>query len=106
MEIEAETAGKGLIDAIGSDQWGLAVGFGIMLSVWFLRFVWTKLKKKDIPSPALPYIAVVIGALTATGMALIDNPASWFMAICSGIGAGLMGSGTWGLFGFVRKKQD
>ncbi len=89
-----------LVEAAQGSQWALAIGCVLCLIVWILRsFVW-----KQVSPKALPYIAVIIGAIGCAGFALIDNPAGWLNAIILGVNGGLSAAGTWGLLGVVRKK--
>jgi len=98
--IDPNAAASGMVEAITSGQWGLVLGFGIMLAVWGIRIFWKKLPKK-----LLPYIAVGIGGLIAFAAAMVADDSDWLGAVLAGIQAGLAAAGTWGLFGVVRKKK-
>lgn len=98
--VDPNVATSGFVEAISSHQWGLVIGFGLMLIVWGLRLAWPKLNSKY-----LPWIAVAIGGLGATGTALAAEPQNWISALLAGVSAGLSAAGTWGLLGAVRKKK-
>lgn len=100
VAIDPTQAASGLMDAISSKQWGLVIGFGIMVLVWIVRtFVLPKLNTKW-----LPWIATVVGGALAFATAMVADPAAWLPAVLSGIQAGLAAAGTWGLLAVVRKK--
>lgn len=90
---EPGPAATGLVAAIGSGQWGLAIGFGIMLIVWGLRVF----AMPNVNTKALPWIATFIGALGAFSVAMVADPSHWIQALLSGVTAGLAAAGTWGL---------
>lgn len=100
VEVDPSAAASGLVDAISSNQWGLVVGFAIMLLVWLVRIIWSKL-----PTKYLPWFAVLIGGLSAFGAALVVDSKNWIGAILAGTQAGLAAAGTWGLLGVLRKKE-
>lgn len=92
-EIDPNTAGAGLIEALGQSQWTLVAGFSIMIAVWILRiFVFPNLGKA-----AIPWVAVIIATLGTFAVTLVENPANWFQAITAGILAGVAAAGTWNL---------
>jgi hypothetical protein len=91
--IDPTVMGNKLVDAISGKEWGLALGAGLMLLIWFLRlFVLKALNTK-----VLPWISVCLGAIGAFAAAMIVAPAGWLGAIMAGIQAGLAAAGTWGL---------
>lgn len=90
---EPGAAVTGLVAAIGSGQWGLVIGFGIMLIVWGLRVF----AMPNVNTKVLPWIATFIGALGAFSVAMVADPTHWIQALLSGVTAGLAAAGTWGL---------
>jgi len=101
-DIDPSAAATGLIDAIGGAQWGLVIGFGIMLIVWVLRvFV-----LKSLNTKYLPWVATIMGGAGAFAAAMVLDPSAWLKAIMAGVEAGLAAAGTWGLLAVARKKAD
>jgi hypothetical protein len=96
--VDADVVAANLVDAISSQNWGVVIGCVIMLIVWGVRLVWTKL-----PSKWLPWLAVAIGSLGAIGASLMLGTSDLIGALLAGIQAGLAAAGTWGLLGVIRK---
>lgn len=102
-EIDPGAAGKGLVGAITGGQWGLVIGFGVMLIVWILRvFVWPNVNPK-----ALPWIAIAIASLGTFSVAMASDPSKWLGALIAGVQAGLAAAGTWGVMpGKIKKATE
>jgi len=106
-EIDPNAAGSGLMDAIAGSEWGLVVGFAVMLAVWIVRvFVWP-----NVGSKALPWLAIAIATLGTFAVAMVDDPSKWLSAIFAGVQAGLVAAGTWGVLPSkvkeaTKKKQE
>ena len=98
--VDPQTSAEGFVSAIASHQWGLAIGFGLMLVVWIMRLLWHSLK-----SEYLPYVAVTISTLGTVGTTIVLDSSNWLGAILAGISAGLTACGIWDLFGIAKKKE-
>jgi hypothetical protein len=80
------------MSAISSGEWGLIVGFVVMLIVWFVKKRIPKLNKDF-----LPYASILVASLVPVGGALIAG-SSFLEAISVGISAGLIACGQWEIF--------
>lgn len=88
----AEELVSGLISAVGSQNWGLVVGLGLMVLIYIVRLFWTTLPKKHVP-----WIALVAGLALSISVGLVEGVV-WWKALLNGVAIALSSSGFWQIF--------
>jgi len=82
-----------LVAAAHKREWGLVVGFALMLLVWIVGFVW-----KALPSAWLPWLSLVLGVVGTVGLDL-SHGLPWWRAMLTGLSTGMVSIGSWETLG-------
>lgn len=95
-----DTVGQA-IDAFAQKEWGIAIGFVLMLLVWGVTLFW-----KSIPSAYLPWLSVGLSVVGTVAVELSVGR-SWWRAILSALTTGTSASGLYSLFGkkILKKRK-
>ena len=93
--VDPSVAAHGLIAAIQSHTWTLAVSFGLMLFIWAAgRFNLLAF----LPAKATPWVSIVLGVVGAVATSVATgHPMGESLA--AGVQAGLAGVGAWEALG-------
>jgi hypothetical protein len=86
---------KSFVDALRQSRWGFAVGFGVMLLTWVVRFT---LLRDRIPTKYLPWLAIGLG-LAADVSFQVGVGVVWWEALLSGLTHGSAAAGLWSAVG-------
>lgn len=93
--------------AYAAKEWGILVGFVLMLIVFLVvKFLW-----KAFPVKWIPYMSIAFGVLGDVGWQLAIGGQVWWRAILAGLTSGATATGMWELigkkiFGSVTDKRE
>lgn len=81
--------------AYAAKEWGVLVGFILMLVVFLIvKFLW-----KTLPVAWIPYMSIAFGVLGDVGWQLAIGGQVWWRAILAGLTSGATATGMWELLG-------